>query len=277
MRREPANFNFCARIRPATHAQSTRKAWSLADQRGGDRTAESRAARPAGSCCVLQCRVPRPSTRSTAWMPTTRRRGNSSASRPSATRSVGSLKVGTSTASLRDVEVRVARRQALLSVEERRGHRQPDDLDPPAACVAGPVEPLARFREHAVVRVAPVALVADHHDAGFDEARKVVDVPGRVVAGDAASDPDHLIDAEVVAERALDSLLARARGCARSGRRADTPRWRATCPRRRRRSRRLRARRVRRRPRTLASAFQLGTSSSAGTPAPAASSRRWFG
>ena len=53
-----------------------------------------------GSCCVRQCNVPRPHTRSTAWMPTTSRPGNTSAKVPSAIRSIGSLNVGTSTRSL---------------------------------------------------------------------------------------------------------------------------------------------------------------------------------
>jgi hypothetical protein len=50
-----------------------------------------------GCCCVRQCSVPKPSTRSTAWMPTTGRSGNNPARMPSATRSLGSLKVGTMT------------------------------------------------------------------------------------------------------------------------------------------------------------------------------------
>ena len=52
-----------------------------------------------GCCCVRQCRVPRPHTRSTAWIPTTVRSLNTSARIPRATRSAGSLKVGTITAS----------------------------------------------------------------------------------------------------------------------------------------------------------------------------------
>src|SRR2546422_5010906 len=51
-----------------------------------------------GSCWVKQCMVPSPQTRSTAWIPTTARSVNSSANRPRALRSFGSLNVGTSTA-----------------------------------------------------------------------------------------------------------------------------------------------------------------------------------
>src|SRR5882762_8661473 len=52
----------------------------------------------AGSCWVRQCSVPSPHTRSTAWIPTTGRSVISSPSTPSATRSFGSLNVGTKTA-----------------------------------------------------------------------------------------------------------------------------------------------------------------------------------
>lgn len=54
----------------------------------------------AGSCCERQWSEPSPSTRSTAWMPTTSRSGNSSARIPRAWRSAGSLNVGTRTAAL---------------------------------------------------------------------------------------------------------------------------------------------------------------------------------
>ena len=51
----------------------------------------------AGCCCVKQCSEPEPSTRSTACMPTTGRSLNNSPRIPSATRSFGSLNVGTIT------------------------------------------------------------------------------------------------------------------------------------------------------------------------------------
>ena len=54
----------------------------------------------AGSCWVRQCSEPKPSTRSTAWMPTTGRSRNSSPRMPKATRSFTSLNVGTMTQAL---------------------------------------------------------------------------------------------------------------------------------------------------------------------------------
>src|SRR5689334_23332239 len=54
----------------------------------------------AGCCWVRQCNEPKPRTRSTAWIPTTVRSLNKSPRIPKATRSCGSLKVGTITAAL---------------------------------------------------------------------------------------------------------------------------------------------------------------------------------
>lgn len=54
----------------------------------------------AGCSCVRQWTEPSPRSRSTAWMPTTVRLGNNSPRIPSASRSCGSLNVGTSTAEL---------------------------------------------------------------------------------------------------------------------------------------------------------------------------------
>src|SRR3954468_19941573 len=60
----------------------------------------SRHQAPRGCCWVRQWRVPNPHTRSTAWTPMTWRSGNSSAIVFNATRSLGSLKVGTRTTPL---------------------------------------------------------------------------------------------------------------------------------------------------------------------------------
>ena len=74
----------------------------------------------AGSCCVMQCSVPSPHTRSTRGCRPRCASGTARPRMPSATRSAGSLNVGTSTTSLRDVEVGVAGRQPLPVERERR-------------------------------------------------------------------------------------------------------------------------------------------------------------
>src|SRR5262249_4349230 len=68
--------------------------------RGPEGDVARRAYHQTGSCWVMQCSVPSPHTRSTAWMPTTRRSGKRSARIASARRSAGSLNVGTSTVPL---------------------------------------------------------------------------------------------------------------------------------------------------------------------------------
>ena len=57
------------------------------------------------------------------------------------------------------------------------------------------------------------------------EAGEVVDVAVGVVAGDAAVEPEDLVDAEVVVEGLLELLAGRGRGCAAGCRRAGTLRW----------------------------------------------------
>jgi len=55
---------------------------------------------PPASCCVMQCSAPNPQISSVQLIPTTSRSGNTRASVPSATRSLGSLNVGVSTSLL---------------------------------------------------------------------------------------------------------------------------------------------------------------------------------
>ncbi len=100
--------------------------------------------RAAGSCCVRQCSVPRPQTRSTAWMPTTSRSGNSSARMPSAPRSRGIVERRHQHEAVGDVEVGVAGRQPLAVEDDRRRHRQRHHLERAAVAASrARCEPLA--------------------------------------------------------------------------------------------------------------------------------------
>ncbi len=87
-----------------------------------------------------------------------------------------------------------------------RGHRQPDHVEAPPAHVTFALEPLARLGQRTVVRVPCVPLLAHHHAPRPHETREVVDVPGRVVAGDAVTEPEHLLHAQVVTEHLLGAL-----------------------------------------------------------------------
>ena len=142
-----------------------------------------------GSCCVRQWSVPRPQTRSTAWMPTTSRSGTARPGCPARARSFGSLNVGTSTAVVGDVEVRVAGRQPL-AVEDT------------AARGIGSARRAAARRRRSVMRSSRAQVLAQRLVVlvvgvgllrpattvrSVDEAREVVDVAVRVVAGDAVA------------------------------------------------------------------------------------------
>ena len=112
-----------------------------------------------------------------------------------------------------DVEIGVTRRKPLAVEVERRGQRQGDDLDLRAVFEPHPFEPLAILLQRSVIDVAGIGLVAEHHGARVDEAAQVVDMPVRVVAGDTLAQPQHVRDAQVVAEGPLE-LGARQPGVA---------------------------------------------------------------
>ena len=97
-----------------------------------------------------------------------------------------------------------------------------------------------------MVLVARVGLGAQHDHARRDEARQIVDVPVRVVARDAAPEPQHALGAELGLQDALELRRRQLRDCAPAPCPAGTPPSRAACPRRRRRRRRPRAPRARR-------------------------------
>ena len=75
---------------------------------------------------------------------------------------------------------------------------------------AGRAQAIDVFGERQVVLVVRVCLNGSDDCIGADEAGDVVDVAVGVVAGDAAVHPEHLVDAEVVAEDALQLIAAEA-------------------------------------------------------------------
>ena len=103
------------------------------------------------------------------------------------------------------VEVRVARRHAAAGEEERLGHGQFDDAHPRAP------QPTHIVAQRLEVFVAAVALDRRRDHARRDEARDIVDVAVRVVAGDAAPEPDDAPRAEEVAQHALVAVAPQAR------------------------------------------------------------------
>ena len=142
----------------------------------------------------MQWSVPRPQTRSTAWMPTTARSGNSSASDAERDAVGRVVERRHQHRVVGDVEVRVARRQPLAVEDDRRRHRQRDHL----AAAGRPGRSCRRRRSQVLAQAARSSRRRGSSSTtvttvrGVDEARQVVDVAVGVVAGDAAAEPEHL-------------------------------------------------------------------------------------
>ena len=115
-------------------------------------------------------------------------------------RSFGRLKTGASTIPLRDIEIRVAGRQAAAFEDDGLRHRQFDNRQLAAVLVASSLQAAEVRAQGRVVHIFRVRF--DHRDDRVfrDEASEVVDVPVGVVAEDAASEPDGVRRAEVIRE-----------------------------------------------------------------------------
>ncbi len=156
----------------------------------------------------MQCSVPSPQTRSTAWMPTTVRVGKELGQDAQRAPVIRVVERRHQHGRVSDVEVGVAGREPHTVEVERRRHRQRDD--PQRFSVGGRhrAETLEVVAQRFVVGVGPIGLLREHHRRLVDEARQIVDVPVGVVPGDAAAEPEHLARAEVGRQDPLE-LLAR--------------------------------------------------------------------
>ena len=166
-------------------------------------------ARAAGSCCVRQWSVPRPQTRSTAWMPTTWRDGMRRASVSSAIAIVRVVERRHEHDAVGDVEVGVARRQPLAVHHHRPRERERDDAQ---WSTAGQLEPAKVVHRPLVVVVGRIRFDSEHHRLLVHEARDVVHVPVRVVAHAAFAEPDRPVDAQPLGEDTLVVLRVESPG-----------------------------------------------------------------
>ena len=87
---------------------------------------------------------------------------------------------------------------------QRTGLHELVNLEAPAARVARRGEALERVARDAIVRIAPVVAPAQADLSGSGEAGEVVDVPVRLVVVDAAAQPYHHVNPEMVAQQLLD-------------------------------------------------------------------------
>ncbi len=107
-----------------------------------------------------------------------------------------------------DIEVGVAGRKALPAKYDGAWQRQLDNCELPAVTAAGGFEAGKVVGEGFVVGVFGIRLNGGDDGGRRNEARDVVDVPVGVVTGYPATEPDDLLDAEIVVKCLLELLAA---------------------------------------------------------------------
>jgi len=97
-----------------------------------------------------------------------------------------------------DVEIRVARRQALAAHHHGAREGEFNELKCPIVR-PGELEPFhVVYRTAMVFIVGRILLVREHDDTGRDESRDVIDVAVSIVADVALAEPDRLSNTEVL-------------------------------------------------------------------------------
>src|SRR5256714_1133718 len=99
-----------------------------------------------------------------------------------------------------NVEVGIARRQALIIEINRRGHGKRLDAKGPPGGVFHGFEQRKIFLKRDIVSVVRILLHDGHDGRGADEAREVVHMAVGIVASDAVLEPQNLRDAQIAAE-----------------------------------------------------------------------------
>jgi hypothetical protein len=112
-----------------------------------------------------------------------------------------------------DVEIGVAGGQALLAKNDRPRHGNFDDFQLKAILVSCSAQAAEIGCERFVVGIILVGLNNSDYRLRRDKARDVVNVTVGIVAGDAALQPNHVGDAEIVVKGGFD-LLSRSSGIA---------------------------------------------------------------
>ena len=123
---------------------------------------------------------------------------------------VGIVKGGDEDEAIGDVEVGVTGGQTLAAEDDRARHEKLDKRELLAGGGARGLKTGEILGQGGVVEVARIGLDGGDDDVGRDEAGDVVDVAVGVVAGDAAMEPEHLIDAEKIGEDLFELFAAEA-------------------------------------------------------------------
>ena len=99
---------------------------------------------------------------------------------------------------VRDVKIRVARRQALAFVFDEARHREFNDSKWLTRFVTERLEPSKVVLEDSVVFIRRVLFNRCHDGSLIDEAANVVNMPIRIVAYNSFTEPQHVGDAKVI-------------------------------------------------------------------------------
>ena len=121
---------------------------------------------------------------------------------------VGIVERGHQHQPVRDIEIGIACGQPLALKDDRRGHGQLNDGEWPALRIARRAQPLQVLRQGQMILVGGIWLRDGDDGNGTNETSDVVHVAVRVIPGDAAIHPQHLVNAEIVVEDALQILAA---------------------------------------------------------------------
>jgi len=144
------------------------------------------------------CRTPEPNQRNGFQLPSV---WEQIAENARATRSLGSLNVGTNTAEFRNVEVRVAGGEAHALEKERRRHGQLNDVYFWFRLPAVPLASAPNFLRAAGSFLTRVFLATKDDSASIHKAAQIIDVTVRVVPCDSFAEPYNVFHAEVSSQR----------------------------------------------------------------------------
>src|SRR5690349_7902548 len=102
---------------------------------------------------------------------------------------------------IRNVEICIARRQSLAVEYQWLRHWYRNKLYLRPVFEPHRLQPLDVLFKDGIIVVVIVLLATDHHGGWVHKPTKIVDMPVRVITGDAFSEPQHVSHTEVVSKR----------------------------------------------------------------------------
>ena len=113
-----------------------------------------------------------------------------------------------------DIKIGVAGGQSLSAEDHGAGKRQFNDLQLASLQICGGAQTPQVFLQRLVVGVVLVGFDHGEHGIRGDEARNVIDVAVRVVALDAAAQPDYFFYSQIISKDLFQLSRCQSPGCA---------------------------------------------------------------